>query len=252
MAHRPSPLNHGPSSRTHTPHSPQGQLERTPAWMGGGRSQEHHGPYPAQPGSQLPTSHLQSWRGQEGMGLTLALTQAPMTPQPPLSLSRQGQGTPAGALHIHPLLTLASKKLLAPLTPSVETSISESRASTCSPLSSCSSPAAALRKISRNCSREKSRGCQSDSKRAQYPWPHPGPARPPWGKRQRTRPEVWVLPSLSGPWSSHLHNGRLGVPSSALPGSGATASRLSPHSVPIRSLDLPLTFVSNVLQTNLL
>lgn len=48
-------------------------------------------------------------------------------------------------------LTLASKKLLAPFTPSVETSISESRARACSPLSSCSSPAAALRKISRNC-----------------------------------------------------------------------------------------------------
>lgn len=48
-------------------------------------------------------------------------------------------------------LTLASKKFLAPFTPSVETSISESRARACSPLSSCSSPAAALRKISRNC-----------------------------------------------------------------------------------------------------
>lgn len=56
------------------------------------------------------------------------------------------------------LLTLASKKLLAPFTPSVETSISERRASTWSPLSSCSSPAAALRKIRRNC-RERGTRC---------------------------------------------------------------------------------------------
>ena len=47
--------------------------------------------------------------------------------------------------------TLASKKSLAPLTPSRATSISESFASAISPLSSCSSPAAALWNISRNC-----------------------------------------------------------------------------------------------------
>ena len=47
--------------------------------------------------------------------------------------------------------TLASKKSLAPLTPSRATSISESFASAISPLSSCSSPAAALWNMSRNC-----------------------------------------------------------------------------------------------------
>lgn len=46
--------------------------------------------------------------------------------------------------------TLASKKSLAPMTPSVDTLISDSLASAIRPLSSCSSPAAALRKISRN------------------------------------------------------------------------------------------------------
>lgn len=47
--------------------------------------------------------------------------------------------------------TLASKKFLAPLTPSRATSISDSFARAVSPLSSCSSPAAALWKMSRNC-----------------------------------------------------------------------------------------------------
>lgn len=47
--------------------------------------------------------------------------------------------------------TLASKKSLAPLTPSWATSISESFASAISPLSSSSSPAAALWNMSRNC-----------------------------------------------------------------------------------------------------
>lgn len=51
-------------------------------------------------------------------------------------------------------LTLASKKVLAPLTPSVETSISERRARAQRPLSSASSPAAAFLKISRNCGRQ--------------------------------------------------------------------------------------------------
>lgn len=46
--------------------------------------------------------------------------------------------------------TLASKKFLAPLTPSMDTSISESFARVNRPLSSSSSPAAALWKISRN------------------------------------------------------------------------------------------------------
>lgn len=49
------------------------------------------------------------------------------------------------------LHTLASKKSLAPITPWVETSISDSLANASRPLSSCSSPAAALRKINRNC-----------------------------------------------------------------------------------------------------
>lgn len=53
-------------------------------------------------------------------------------------------------LHRKEALTLASKKSLAPLTPSWETSISESFARAISPLSSCSSPAAALWKMSRN------------------------------------------------------------------------------------------------------
>lgn len=52
-------------------------------------------------------------------------------------------------------LTLASKKSLAPMTPSVETLISDNRAKAIRPLSSCNSPAAALRKIKRNCNREK-------------------------------------------------------------------------------------------------
>jgi len=47
--------------------------------------------------------------------------------------------------------TLASKKLLAPITPSVETLISDNLARAMRPLSSCNSPAAALWKISRNC-----------------------------------------------------------------------------------------------------
>ena len=46
--------------------------------------------------------------------------------------------------------TFASKKDLAPFTPSVDTSISERSARTCKPLPSASSPAAAFRKISRN------------------------------------------------------------------------------------------------------
>lgn len=49
-----------------------------------------------------------------------------------------------------PHRTLASKKFLAPLTPSMETSISESFARVNRPLSSSSSPAAALWKISKN------------------------------------------------------------------------------------------------------
>lgn len=49
-----------------------------------------------------------------------------------------------------PRHTLASKKFLAPLTPSMDTSISESFARVNRPLSSSSSPAAALWKISRN------------------------------------------------------------------------------------------------------
>lgn len=53
-------------------------------------------------------------------------------------------------------VTLASKKSLAPITPSVETLISDSLASAIRPLSSCSSPAAALRKISKNCRTETS------------------------------------------------------------------------------------------------
>lgn len=52
-------------------------------------------------------------------------------------------------------LTLASKKFLAPLTPSVETSISDRRAKAWRPLSSSNSPAAALRKIRRNWNVEK-------------------------------------------------------------------------------------------------
>lgn len=50
--------------------------------------------------------------------------------------------------------TLASKKSLAPMTPSVETLISDSRAKAIRPLSSCNSPAAARWKISRNCNTE--------------------------------------------------------------------------------------------------
>lgn len=53
--------------------------------------------------------------------------------------------------------TLASKKSLAPITPSVDTLISDSLASAIRPLSSCSSPAAALRKISRNYRKERKR-----------------------------------------------------------------------------------------------
>lgn len=96
-------------------------------------------------------------RSQERHGLARPSLGIVSFPFPACSLS-WGQGTPPWVLHILPFLTLASKKLLAPLTPSVETSISERRASTWSPLSSCSSPAAALRNIRRNCSGETSRG----------------------------------------------------------------------------------------------
>lgn len=146
----------------------------------------------------------------------------------------------------HPLfLTLASKKLLAPLTPSVETSISERRASTCSPLSSCSSPAAALRKIRRNCSREKSMECQGERDRDQASLATPGPSTASleqrryahgMGARGLSSPRPCSAPaqalrhSLSGPWFAHLYNGMLGDPPPALLGYGKTAqSTLSCH-----------------------
>lgn len=174
----------------------------------------------------------------------------PITPQPPPTLA--GVRAAPWARYFLPFLTLASKKLLAPLTPSVDTSISERRASTCSPLSSCSSPAAALRKIRRNCRGEESGGVRARGKGATQPQPGlPGRKEVcsrAWG------PEVWVLPFLSGPRSAHLHNGRLGDPAPALPGCGATAGLLV-HTqllsrVLILGLGLPLNVVSNVPQTN--
>ena len=141
---------------------------------------------------QLPTSCLWPQQVQEGDMLILLLTQGPGGSQPPLSSS--GVRAP----HSPPFLTLASKKLLAPLTPSVDTSISERRASTCSPLSSSSSPAAALRKIRRNCGRE-NRTLTSSGREWEGPQPaHPRACyRPPWEERcsRAWEPEAWALHS---------------------------------------------------------
>jgi len=141
---------------------------------------------------QFPISCLRPQQGQEGDMLILLLTEGPGGSQPPPSSS--GVRAP----HSPPFLTLASKKLLAPLTPSVDTSISERRASTCSPLSSCSSPAAALRKIRRNCGRE-NRTLTSSGREWEGPEPaHPRACyRPPWEERcsRAWEPEAWALHS---------------------------------------------------------